>query len=72
MRPLLLYIGVEPRRRIVEDLAVECAEAATYLTYRDSKTLIENLTYATISKNRIYQCVQTVGGFMNQERQGGC
>ena len=43
-RPLLLYVGVEPKKRIVDDLVFECAEAATYLTYRDSKAVIENLT----------------------------
>jgi hypothetical protein len=58
MRPLLLFIGVEPRKRIVEDLVLECAEAATYLTYRDSKKVIENLTWAEVSKNRIHECVQ--------------
>ena len=26
MRPFLLYIGLEPRRRVVDDLALECAE----------------------------------------------
>jgi hypothetical protein len=36
LRPFLLYVGVEPRRRIVDDLVLECAEAATHLTYRDS------------------------------------
>jgi hypothetical protein len=30
MRPLLLIIGVEPRKRIVDDLVLECAEAATH------------------------------------------
>ena len=45
-RPLLLYVGVLPKKRIVDDLTIECAEVATYLTYRDSKTVIENLTNA--------------------------
>jgi len=36
MSPLLLYIGLEPRKRIVDDLVLECAETATHLTYRDS------------------------------------
>ena len=69
MRPLLLYIGVEPRKRIVEDLVLECAEAATYLTYRDSKAVIENLTFAEVSRQRIHDCVQRVGSFMNEERR---
>jgi hypothetical protein len=69
MRPLLLYVGVEPRKRIVEDLILECAETATYLTYRDSKTVIENLTWAEVSKTRIHECVQKVGAFMNEERR---
>jgi len=69
MRPLLLFIGVEPRRRIVEDLVLECAETATYLTYRDSKAVIENLTWAKVSRTRIHECVQRVGEFMNEERR---
>jgi hypothetical protein len=69
MRPLLLYVGVEPRKRIVEDLVLECAEAATYMTYRDSKTVIENLTWAEVSRCRIHECVQKVGAFMNGERR---
>ena len=27
--PLLLYMGVEPKKRLVDDLVFECAEAAT-------------------------------------------
>jgi transposase-like protein len=69
MRPLLLYVGVEPRKRIVEDLVLECAETATYLTYRDSKAVIENLTWAEVSRTRIYECVQKVGAFMNEGRR---
>jgi len=69
MRPLLVYVGVEPKKRIIDDLTLECAEIATYLTYRDSKTVIENLTNADVSKCRIYGCVQRVGEFMNQERR---
>lgn len=69
MRPLLLYIGVEPRKRIVEDLVLECAEAATYLTYRDSKAVIENLTWAEVSRTRIHECVQKLGEFMNDQRR---
>jgi hypothetical protein len=68
-RPLLLYVGVEPKRRIIDDLVFECAEAATYLTYRDSKTVIENLTNAQVSRFRIHGCVQKVGSFMNEERR---
>lgn len=68
-RPLLLYVGVEPKKRIVDDLVFECAEAATYLTYRDSKTVIENLTNAEVSRCRIHDCAQRVGEFMNQERR---
>lgn len=67
--PLLLYMGVEPKKRIVDDLVFECAEAATYLTYRDSKTIIENLTWAQVSRCRIHDCVQRVGAFMNEERR---
>ena len=69
MRPLLLFIGVEPWKRIVEDLVLECAETATYLTYRDSKAVIENLTGAEVSRTRIHECVQKVGEFMNEERR---
>lgn len=68
-RPLLLYVGVEPRKRIVDDLVFECAEAATYLTYRDSKTVIENLTSAEVSRCRIHDCVKEVGEFINEERR---
>ncbi|MGE5556211.1 MAG: ISH6 family transposase [Methanocella sp.] len=69
MRPLLLYVGVEPKKRIIDDLTLECAEIATYLTYRDSKTVIENLTNAHVSKWRVHECVQRVGDFMNSERR---
>jgi len=69
MRPLLLWIGLEPKKRIVEDLVLECAEVATYLTYRDSKAVIESLTWAKVSRCRIHQCVQRVGAFMNEERR---
>jgi hypothetical protein len=48
---------------------LECAEVATYLTYRDSKAVIENLTHTEISKNRIHACAQKVGDFMNQTRR---
>jgi transposase-like protein len=68
-RPLLTYLGVYSRQRIVNDLDLECAKAATYLTYRDSKTVIENLTNAEVSKDRIHSCVQKVGDFMKQERR---
>jgi len=68
-RPLLLYVGVEPKKRIVDDLVFECAEAATYLTYRDSKTVIENLTSAEVSRCRIHDCVKEVGEFINEERR---
>jgi hypothetical protein len=64
-----LYVGVEPRKRIVEDLVFECAETATYMTYRDSKTVIENLTWAEVSRTRIHECVQKIGEFMNEERR---
>lgn len=69
MRPLLVYVGVEPKKRIIDDLTLECAETATYLTYRDSKTVIENLTNAEVSRCRIYGCVQRVGEFMDHERR---
>jgi len=68
-RPLLLYVGVESRKRIVDDLVFECAEAATYLTYRDSKIVIENLTSAEVSRCRIHDCVKEVGEFINEERR---
>ncbi len=68
-RPLLLYVGVEPRKRIVDDLVFECAEAATYLTYRDSKTVIENLTSVEVSRCRIHDCVKEVGEFITEERR---
>lgn len=69
LRLFLLYMGLEPRRRIVDDLAFECAETATYLTYRDTKTVIENLTKAKVSKHRIHCCVQKVGAFIDTERR---
>lgn len=31
--------------------------------------MIENLTWATVSKTRIHECVQKVGAFMNEERR---
>ena len=68
-RPLLVYLGVYSRQHIVDDLDLECAETATYLTYRDSKTVIENLTHTEISKDRIHACVQKIGDFMNQTRR---
>lgn len=43
--------GLGPRKRVVHDLVLECAEAAAYLTYRDSKTVIENLTKTRVSKH---------------------
>lgn len=67
--PLLLYFGIRPRQRIVDDLVLECAELATYLTYRDSEMVIENLTNAEVSRCRIHECVQRVGEFMNRERR---
>ena len=67
-RPLLLYVGVL-QKRIVDDLTLECAEITTYLTYRDSKTVIENLTNAAVSRHRIHHCVQKVGEFMNEQRR---
>ena len=65
----MIYLGVYSRQRIVNDLDLECAEVATYLTYRDSKTVIENLTHAEVSKDRIHICAQKVGDFINQERR---
>jgi transposase-like protein len=69
LRPLLLDMGVKPWQRVVEDLVFECAETATYLTYRDTKTVIENLTKAKVSKHRIHSCVQKVGAFIDKERR---
>jgi transposase-like protein len=57
LRPLLLYIGIESKKRRVNDLSLECAELVTYLTYRDSETVLENLTHAKVSKDRIHVCV---------------
>jgi len=45
----------------VDDLVLESAEAATLLTYRDTKTIIEGLTKARTSKHRIHGYVQRVG-----------
>jgi len=42
---------------------------ATYLTYRDSKTVIEALTKAEVSKHRIHSYVQRVGTFVDKERR---
>jgi len=69
LRPLLLDIGLEPWKRIVNDLDFECAETASILTYRDSKTVIENLTKAKVSKHRIHSYVQKVGAFIDKERR---
>jgi len=69
LRPLLLDIGMDPWKRIVNDLEFECAETATYLTYRDSKTVIENLTKAKVSNHRIHASVQKVGSFLDKERR---
>lgn len=69
MRPLLLYLGVDPWRRVVDDLDFECAETASYLTYRDSKTVIETLTKAEVSRHRIHSYVQKVGSFIDKERR---
>jgi hypothetical protein len=69
LRPFLLYIGLEPWKRIVNDLDVECAETATYLTYRDAKTVIETLTKTKVSKHRIHSYVQKVGAFIDKERR---
>lgn len=69
MRPLLLHLGVEPRKRIVDDLVLESAEAATLLTYRDTKTIIEGLTKAKTSKHRIHRYAQRVGAYMDRERR---
>ncbi|OQA81222.1 MAG: Transposase, Mutator family [Microgenomates group bacterium ADurb.Bin238] len=69
MRPLLVYVGVEPKKRIIDDLTLECAEIATYLTYRDSKMVIENLTNAKVSRCGVHRCVQSVGEFMNSQRR---
>nr|MDO8080406.1 transposase [Candidatus Freyarchaeota archaeon] len=69
LRPFLLYLGLEPRKRIVDDLDFECAETAILLTYRDSQTVIRNLTKATVPKSRIHSYVQEVGAFVDQERR---
>jgi len=69
MRPFLLCMGLEPRKRIVDDLVLECAEAANYLTYRDSEKVIESLTGAEVSRHRVHSCVQRVGAHMDRERR---
>jgi len=69
MRPLLLYLGVEPRRRIVDDLVLESAEAASMLTYRDTKNVIELFTNAETSKHRVHRYVQQVGAYMDRKRR---
>jgi len=68
MRPFLLYVGLDPRKRVVHDPVLECAEVATCLTCRDSKTIIENLTKTRISKHRILCYVQEIGTFMAKGR----
>jgi transposase-like protein len=68
-RPFLLYIGLEPRKRMVDDFVFECAEVATHLTYRDSKTVIEKLTKAEVSRHRVHSCVQRIGAFVEKERR---
>ena len=62
-------MGVEPKKRIINDLDLECAETATYLTYRDTKTVIENLTKAKVSRHRIHSCVQKIGAYIDKERR---
>jgi hypothetical protein len=69
LKPLLLYIGINSKKRHVNDLSLKCAELATYLTYRDSKTVLENLTHAKVSKDQIHACTQEVGDFINQTRR---
>ena len=68
-KPLLLDLGVEPHKRIVDDLVLESAEAASLLTYRDAVTVIESLTKAETSKHRVHRYVQIVGLYMNAERR---
>jgi len=62
-----VYVGVELKKRIIDDLTLECAEIATYLIYRDSTTVIENLINVHVSKCRVQECVQRLGDFMNSE-----
>ena len=69
LRPFLLYLGLGPRKRVVDDLDFECAELATLLTYRDSQTVIRNLTKAEVPKHRIHSYVQKVGAFIDEERR---
>ena len=69
MRPLLLHIDVEPRKRIVDDLVLEYAEGVTYLTCRDVVTIKEVLTKAKTSKHRIHSSVQRVGAYVDRERR---
>ena len=40
----------------------------TYLTYRDSKTVIESLTKAKVSRHRVHGYVQKVGRYVENER----
>ena len=65
LRSFLLHLVLEPRKRIVGDLDFECAELATLLTYRDSQTVIRNLTKAEVPKYRIHSYVQEVGAFID-------
>lgn len=67
--PLLLDLGVEPRRRIVDDLVLESAEAATLLTYRDTVKVIESLTEAQTSRHRVHRYVQKVGSYVGEGRR---
>jgi len=46
---------------VFDDLDFECAGTATYLTYRGSKTVIENLNKAEVSKQ----------GYANTSRRWG-
>jgi hypothetical protein len=67
-------MGILPRQRAVDDLEFEVAELATYLTYRDSEAVLGSCLGMKVSKSRIFNSVQKVGRFMNEERlkcQGG-
>jgi hypothetical protein len=69
MKPLLLWIGLEPWKRIIEDLVLECARGG-YL----SLLIVIRKQLLRISLTRRFpeigfmNAFQKVGEFMNQER----
>jgi hypothetical protein len=41
-KPLLVYVGVLPKQRIIDDLLLECAEIATYPFTQATQTMLRN------------------------------